>query len=367
MFSPRSILALCVLALCGCSGSPRHADEASLDPDVARARILAKLPPRIENPNGWAVDIFAAFDSLGIVASTDNICAVLAVGEQETGLRVDPPVPGMAGIARREMEARAASHKVPTLLLNAALALNSQDGRSYSARLDAARTEMELSELFEDFIGMVPLGKRLFAGWNPVHTAGPMPVSIAFAEQHAGRQRYPYTHTGSIRAEVFTRRGGLYFGIAHLLGFPTSYHAMLYRFADFNAGHYASRNAAFQSALSGLAKTRLALDGDLLLRGDAANQASKTELAVRPLSRRLRMSDAQIRADLEQGEKQAFERSRLHERLFELADEQRGSPAPRAMLPVTKLSSPKITRALTTEWFARRVNDRYARCLARGS
>ncbi|MGZ9058878.1 MAG: DUF1615 family protein [Burkholderiaceae bacterium] len=38
---------------------------------------------------------------------------------------------------------------------------------------------------------------------------------------------------------------------------------------------------------------------------------------------------------------------------------------PRAVLPNIKLKSPKITRNLTTEWFARRVDDRYQRCVAR--
>ena len=38
--------------------------------------------------------------------------------------------------------------------------------------------------MYEDFIGQVPIGQRLFAGCNPVRTGGPMQVSIEFAEAH---------------------------------------------------------------------------------------------------------------------------------------------------------------------------------------
>jgi hypothetical protein len=159
----------------------------------------------------------------------------------------------------------------------------------------------------------------------------------------------------------------MYFGIAHLLDYPASYDDMLYRFADFNAGHYASRNAAFQNAVSIASKTTLALDGDLLLRGGSAAEPSKTELAIRRVAERLDLNEAQIRRDLERGEQQDFEQTQLYTRLFALADKASGRRLPRAVVPRIVLKSPKITRRLTTEWFARRVKSHHEACLKRGS
>jgi len=162
---------------------------------------------------------------------------------------------------------------------------------------------------------------------------------------------------------VFSRRGGMYFGIAHLLGYPAPYDALLYRYADFNAGWYASRNAAFQSAVARLSGIGLALDGDLLIAGSSA--PSRTELAVRALGRRLDMDDPAIRRALARGNDAGFEDTALYRRVFELADRDAGRPLPRAVLPGIVLKSPKITRKLTTAWFAERVNDRWKRCMAR--
>jgi hypothetical protein len=324
------------------------------------------LPAGLDNRSGWAVDIFAAFESLAIEPTPQNICAVVAVTEQESTFQVNPPVPGLPAIARREIDSRAKRYKMPALVVDAALELRSPTGASYRERLDKVRTERGLSDIFADFIGMVPLGERLFARLNPVRTGGPMQVSIAYSEEHARQRRYPYPLAGTIRDEVFTRRGGMYFGIAHLLDYAAPYDDMLFRFADFNAGHYASRNAAFQNAVSILAKTPLALDGDLLRHGSAADEPSNTELAVRKIGSRLGLDAAAIRDHLESGEQESFAGSKLYARVFELADAGRKRPLPRAMIPTIRLESPKITRKLTTEWFARHVDERYERCLARG-
>ena len=42
-----------------------------------------------------------------------------------------------------------------------------------------------------------------------------------------------------------------------------------------------------------------------------------------------------------------------------------GKPMPRQAMPQIDLKSPKITRKLTTEWFATRVEQRYRACEAR--
>jgi len=366
--SSLTVLLLCLAGLVSSCVSRPAAHGPAINPDAARAQIAALLPEKLPNRDGWAVDIFAAFEALGIQPTVENSCAVIAVAEQESTLQADPQVPGLPAIARREIESRAESHHIPMLMVNAALALESPNGKSYSKRLDEVRTEKDLSDLFQDFIGMVPLGNRLFGALNPVRTGGPMQVSIAFAEQQAQGKRYPYPQPGSIRDEVFTRRGGVYFGTAHLLDYPASYDDMLYRFADYNAGHYASRNAAFQNALAIASKTPLVLDGDLVHQGSDTNQPSNTERAARKLAGRIGLSESQIRSDLERGTEQDFDRTKLYARVFEIADAAgAGRAVPRAMVPRITLASPKITRKLTTEWFARRVHSRYQSCLSRGA
>jgi len=349
---------LLVLLLAGCSSRPQ---VPAPNPAEVRAQIVRLLPAQTADRQGWATDIYAAFAAQDIPPTTENICAVLAVTEQESTFNADPQVPGLAKIARAEIDRRAARLHVPRFVVNAALNIDSPTGKTYQQRLDRVRTEKQLSEIFDDFTGMVPLGRQLFGTLNPVRTGGPMQVSIAFAQANA--DGYPYPPDGSIRREVFSRRGGMYFGIAHLLGYPANYPKPLYRFADFNAGWYASRNAAFQHAVTTASGIPLALDGDLIIHG--SSKAGSTELAVRSLGDRLNMSDRAIRRALEEGDSLDFESSRLYERVFALADEAEGKPLPRAVLPGIVLKSPKITRRLTTAWFADRVDTRHQRCMAR--
>jgi hypothetical protein len=353
----RAALVLLVATLSGCA-TPQGPAVRELD-----ALVAERIPAAVQDRVGWASDIATALHALDLPGNPENICAVLAVIEQEGGFVVDPPVPGLGTIARRELEARANAKGIPDLAVAAALRLESRAGEPYGDWLARVRTENELSLLFEDLVQRAPLGERWLAGWNPVATGGPMQVSVAFAEANA--RRYPYPVPTTVRREVFTRRGGLYFGIAHLLDYETPYRRKVHRFADYNAGRYASRNAAFQNAVAIASGRRLALDGDLLAPGAPLRRPGETERALRALGEALRMDEAAIRAALREADTLAFSDGELHRRVFALAEARARKPLPREMLPGIRLESPKITRELTTAWFAQRVDGRYRRCLAR--
>jgi hypothetical protein len=354
-------LATGALILSGCVGEQRS--PPPLMAADAKAQIQQSLPRYVRDQAGWTTDIYAAFSALTVAPSRENICASIAVIEQESGFRVDPVVPGLGVIARKEIYDRASRGHVPAMLVDGVLQLKSSDGRTYGDRIDAARTEKDLSDAYEDFIGAVPLGRTLFAARNPIRTRGPMQVNVAFAEQFSSAATYPYPVQSSIEDELFTRRGSVYFGIAHLLDYRAPYDRYLYRFADFNAGQYASRNAAFQSAAGVAAGIPLLADGALLPHDSDANNPGATERVLRTLGGRLKMSDDSIHSALTDGHGKNFEATALYRRVFELAEQRAGQPLPRALVPKIKLGGPKIKRSLTTDWYARRVDDRFKRCL----
>jgi Protein of unknown function (DUF1615) len=350
-------LALAALAT-GCASD--RASGPKISEADAHSLIVHSLPSTVPDKPGWAADIYAAFTTQHIEPTQENVCAVVAVIEQESDFHVNSVVPGLPSIAWKEIHARADHSLVPWMLVRGALELKSPTGRTYSERIDHARTEKDLSDIYEDFIGSVPLGHTLFANHNPIRTRGPMQVNVAFLEQTPAVRTYPYPVKDSLADELFTRRGSVYFGVAHLLGYSAPYPQYLFRFADYNAGQYASRNAAFQNALSVASGTPVVPDGALLPNN---SDPGSTEAAVRGLGGRLNIGDDSIHSALEEGRSAEFEHTSLYKRVFSIAAQSQGQPVPHALVPKIKLQGPKISRNLTTDWYAHRVDGRFQRCL----
>ena len=348
-------LATVVLATLLTSCASDRATGPRISEADAHSIIQQALPATVSDKPGWADDIYGAFSAQQIEPTKENVCAVVAVIAQESNFQVNPVVPGMAQIAWKEIHTRADHTLVPWMVVKAALDLKSPTGRTYSERIDHARTEKDLSDIYEDFIDSVPLGHTLFESHNPIRTRGPMQVNVAFLKQTSATRSYPYPVKGTLQDELFTRRGSVYFGVAHLLGYRAPYSRYLYRFADYNAGQYASRNAAFQSALSAAAGRPVVPDGALV---PSNGELGSTEATVRQLGDRLNVSNEDIHSALEEGKSPDFEKTTTYKRVFALAKH-----APPAVVPKIKLEGPKLSRTLTTDWYAHRVDGRFQQCM----
>lgn len=347
--------------------APLQPNQAVSGDAAGRALLNTLLPTGIPDRSGWSTDIFTAFSTLKIPYTPAYFCASIAVIAQESSFQSDPVVPGLGEIVWQEIDKRIHKFGIPRLVVQAAFAKSSPDGRSYNERVNTLKTERQMNALFEDMITELPFGPKLFADDNPIRTGGPMQVGVEFAKGHVQVWPYPYKIQRSLRDEVFTRRGSVYFGTAHLLQYPASYPDMIYRFADYNAGRYASRSAAMQVALAKISGQKLVPDGYLVSYNGAVptNTVTDSQRILFSLSDKLGLTRQQMLADIKQERYAAFEKTATFTRVFALADKTASKPMPRAALPQIRLISPKITRKLTTAWFAQRVDGRYQDCLTR--
>ena len=106
-------------------------------------------------------------------------------------------------------------------------------------------------------------------------------------------------------------------------------------------------------------------DGDLLASGAPMEKPGATEAALRGMRGVLQIDDAAIRVALRKGRSRGFEDTALYREVYAIAERKAGGPLARARVPQIELRSPKITRKLTTAWFAGRVDARWKACMAR--
>lgn len=369
-----------VLALCGLA-HPALAGNAEMSRAEVRA-IAQRFIPAGTDRAGWAADIHAALDANGIRPTRSNVCSVMAVIAQESTFTANPQVKGLGPMAEKQIKAKLASLPVlPTAAAQGAelfLATKPTPEKSYLKMIRAAKTERDLDLVYRNLVFFLfrqfattrllntPAVARRIDAENPVATLGSMQVSAAYAISEVEKtkgHRLGLSAMWKLRDELYTRKGGVSYGTRMLLGYRAGYGSRLYVFADYNAGRYASRNAAFQHMVAELSGRELARDGDLLIYkgGTPKAEPSATEKALRSID--LGLEDDVIRADLEMEKEDRFRNSMSYTRVAEAYAAKTGKPAPYAMLPQIMLKSPKIRHGMTTEGFAHAVMRRYERCM----
>ena len=356
-------------------------------PPLGPAQVRAAFPDGVGDPAGWAKDLLAAFSDSGLVPDAARVCAVVAVLQQESGFQADPPVAnlGMLVRVRLKEEAERFGPLGPPAMERLLKDRAPGDRRTFEERIRRLRTERELDLLFRDMleaerrehpamVATANLLDSLFRGrrledLNPVTTAGSMQVSVRWAIDYAHGRGWP-DEEETVRDALYTRAGGLRFGVPRLWGYALTDGDVLYRFADYNAGQYASRNAAVQRALAQLTGVRLVADGDLLVYGPdgrPTGEDSETLRAFRVFRERFvpTFPEARLREDLQRGKEQSFEETPSYLALRRVYREQIGSPMPTAALPELELKSPKIRRGYSTAAYARNVLRHHRACLQR--
>jgi len=378
----RASLAL-IAGLClGVSASAQEMTPAFV------GRLVAHERPGAKDAAGWGADILRALSDNQLPTHRENICAVIAVASQESGLVANPQVPGLGKIAADALRKKI-DDKVPLIGGKALAYLDSvpSPARSFIKRIRAARTERDLDLAYRDLVkyfadrsaldGVLNSGllDKYVEDYNQINTIGSMQVSVAFAlELERGDSWRPLSHaeTEAIRDRLYTRRGGLYYGARQLLDYPTGYAQKIFRFADYNAGRYAARNAAFQNMAARLMETEIGLDGDLLAydkRGEAKSDTTRSEEMLRALMRRHHagIDDRALRSDLLREKKADFVQTRTYQAVREAFMRHFGETPAFALLPRIELKSAKIKSHLTTAIFADRVNRRYGKCMSFGA
>ncbi|WP_180057140.1 MULTISPECIES: DUF1615 domain-containing protein [unclassified Acinetobacter] len=385
-FKSMSILALSIsLSACG-NGSWWSKDEPTMEAE----QIKKAIPPRVNERQSWANDIYDISDQLGIPTTKKNVCTIVAVVDQESNFVADPHVPGLGEKAVKEVQGRL-EEKFKDKLgdgIGGTVAGYFQDvlknqpspEDNYLSQMRRVQTERELDELYREIFDYMSkhyhvsaltgaaklVGQDIGEKLNPITTLGSMQVHIGYAKDHKRQGG----NIAELRTDMYTQYGGLYYGIHRLMMYPAEYDKPIYRFADYNSGRYSSRNAAFQSMLNDLTPAELSLDGDLLLYSKdgsprAAKSQSETALIAVFAENNVIATPRQIRSDLKKEKDENFEGTLTYKAVKKLYQEKTGKEPFYAMMPEVVISGPKLSRDYNTNWFATRVDGRYQTCMRR--
>lgn len=344
---------------------------------LTHAQIVSLIPKRVKEREAWAEDMAKVFDTLKIEKTPINICTSIAIIDQESNFAADPVVPklGETSLAALEEKLEEKLGKNMAGVFKKMLATKPTPENNFIKQIKAVKTERELDELYRKMfahfgesykVGVVNdaakfLGKGIDEKLNPITTLGSMQVHIDYAKDH----RRANMSDDDLRDDLYSRYGGLYYGIHRLMLYQADYDKPLYRFADYNSGMYSSRNAAFQRQVATLSGKKLSLDGDLLIYKDGSPRAEKgqTETALIAVADKLGLTAAQIRQDLKKEKSAKFESTATYQAVKQ-AYAATGKEPSYAIMPEVVISGVKLSRDYNTNWFATNVDRRYQTCIS---
>lgn len=346
------------------------------------SRLIQQAEPNVEEYRYWAKELLSVLKGHQFARNTKNVCAVIAVIDQESGFKKNPPVAGLGRLAKIAVNDKLDGLAFGGSSVKKWLQTHPNKKNNYMRQMGKARTERDLDRVYQQIVASmffiktlahINIIRDLIENNNNINTIGSMQVSSRFAiqteEQWRGR-KLTLDEIWKLREWMYSVRGGMHYGTLLLLGYKAGYQQKIHHFADYNAGRYASRNAAFQSTLAKLSGKKISTDGDLLKYGRnqrpifAKSNSEKIILSV-VKKYKLSLRPSQIRKDFTTEKTAKFSRTKTYRLIRKLYRNKKGKRPPLAIIPTIRLNSKKVSRVLTTKIFASNVYRRYDRCMKR--
>ncbi|MFB2587719.1 DUF1615 family protein [Acinetobacter sp. c1-l78] len=371
------LLSSLTILLAGCDRNVFSEESNELS-----VKQVSQIMPARKDKEAWASDMINISKQFKIPVNAENMCTIIAIIDQESNFNASPAVSGLGQTAVKEIKKQLDEKLGSTMGGYFENMLNTKPTpeNSYLKQISRVKTEQELDMVYREMFDYYTktykvnlltnitklVGQDIAENFNPVSTLGSMQVHIDYAKAHKRNMM----NVNQLRDDLYTRNGGLYYGIHRLMLYQAKYDKPLYRFADYNAGMYSSRNASFQQMLSQLTGVKLDLDGDLLLYdkgGDPLVQKSTTEDVL--MSYFSQDTNAPnpiaIRRDLKTEKTQDFENTATYQYIRLKYEAKFKKNAPYAIMPQVAITGPKVSRDLKTNWYAENVNKRYTTCMSR--
>ncbi|WP_394752712.1 DUF1615 family protein [Crenothrix sp.] len=366
--------------------------ETVLIPGVSAKQtehLIEQAAPGINNSFEWSKDLRDTLAVHHLELSRENICAMIAVISQESSFAANPSI---SVLSEKDLRVLATKWiKLPLFERHnersfiAWLRHKPTIRNSYWKRFRNAKTERELDWTYRKMISDTlswsskdnnvlqnnVLLRNLLEDANEISTIGSMQVAVSFAmqiEEQRITRPLNLEEVWAMRDRMYTRKGGMYYGALLLLGYDVGYDKKLYRFADFNAGRFASRNAAFQATVAELLGKPVTADGDLLMydpQGKPATTVSNSEHAINEIIQKydLGLTAIEIHNDLLQEKQINFSHTQTYQIIRQHYQKLMHKQALTAIVPNIVLRSEKNTEMMSTEKFTNTVNSRYQQCM----
>lgn len=370
----KSLVVILPFMLAGCDYfKPKSKIDLTLQP----VQIASIMPNRGQDKTAWANDIFEIFNTLKIERNKQNICSTIAIIDQESNFKADPPVPNLGKTSLNELNSKL-DEKLGKILagyFRNMLKNEPTPQNSFEKQILAVQTEQQLDKIYHQMFDYFSqkyytskitnitkiVGGDIAEKLDPINTLGSMQVHINYARDYHRNNG----NSEDLRRDLYSQYGGLYYGIHRLMLYPANYPEPIYRFADYNSGMYSSRNAGFQKMLAELSKQAIDMDGDLL--SYSSNVQSQSEKALTALATQgvIALTPSQIKSDLKKEKSQAFETTQTYQTISSLYKMKTGKNPLTAIMPQVVISGAKLSKDYNTQWYADGVNKRYLACLAK--